>query len=76
MTAERKAKPAPEPVPTRLALRPREAAAAIGISERKLWTITADKTSGIPHARFGKSIVYPVQPLELWLAERAQGGGR
>ncbi len=61
----------------RLALRPRDAAKAIGISERKLWELTADQTSGIPHCRFGKCVVYPIAPLERWLEERAQEkGGR
>ena len=63
--------------PPRLALRPREAAEAIGISARKLWELTADQTSGIPHCRFGKRVVYPVDQLRQWLAERAQkNGGR
>jgi len=61
----------------RLALRPRHAAIVLGISERKLWEITADRTSGIPHARFGKAVVYPVRELTDWLAEQAQkNGGR
>jgi hypothetical protein len=62
--------------PIRLALRPKEAAVAIGISERKLWEITADRTSGIPHTRFGKVILYPVRELADWLTERASGGVR
>ena len=60
------------PVTPVLALRPREAAKAIGIGERKLWEITADRTSGIPFARFGKCIVYPVRELENWLIEQAR----
>ena len=56
----------------RLALRPKEAARAIGIGERKLWEITADRKSGIPHVRLGKAIVYPVEDLRRWLAERAK----
>ena len=59
----------------RLALRPREAARALGIGQRKLWETTADRTSGIPHVRFGKAIVYPVRELQDWLAERAAKGG-
>ena len=61
---------------TRLALRPRDAAKALGIGERKLWEITADQTSGIPHVRFGKAIVYPTRELADWLAAQVtkQGG--
>ncbi len=62
--------------PPRLTLRPREAAMAIGVSERKLWELTSDRTSGIPHCRFGKRIVYPVRELADWLARKASEGGR
>ena len=57
--------------PPPLALRPREAARALGIGERKLWEITADQASGIPHVRFGRRIVYPAHLLQQWLAEKA-----
>ncbi len=52
-----------------LALRPKEAARALGISERKLWSITADRSSGIPHVRFGRSVLYPVAELRQWLSK-------
>ena len=56
-----------------MALRPRDAARALGISERLLWSKTnADE---IPHLRIGKAIVYPVAELERWLAEQAQRKG-
>jgi len=67
----------PDAVPPCLALRPKETARALGIGERKLWEITADRTSGIPHVRFGRSILYPVRELTEWLAGlAAKGGGR
>jgi len=55
---------------TRLALRPREAAKALGISERLLWTLTNQKL--IPHLRLGKRVVYPVDLLRQHLAEQAK----
>jgi predicted DNA-binding transcriptional regulator AlpA len=55
-----------------LALRPKDAAAAIGISERKLWELTANRASGIPHFRLGRSVLYPVRELEGWLAHQAK----
>lgn len=70
--------PATDPVrekianPPRLALRPKDAAKALGIGERKLWEITADQTSGIPHVRFGRAVVYPVDALRHWLTEKAK----
>ena len=60
----------------KLALRPREAAESLGISERLLWTITADQASGIPHCRFGRRVVYPVDELQRWLSERQAKGGK
>ena len=53
-----------------LALRPAEAAKALSISRRKLWELTSDRTSGIPHIRCGKVVLYPVRELQDWLASR------
>ncbi len=57
----------------RLALRPAEAAKALGISARLLWQLTHDGV--IPCVRVGsgkrKSVLYPVAMLEQWLAEQA-----
>ncbi len=55
-----------------LALRPKEAAKALGIGERKLWALT---NAGIlPHARIGRAVVYPVRDLQEWLSEQAGKG--
>lgn len=54
-----------------LAMRSRRTARALDISERKLWEITADQTSGIPHVRLGKAVVYPIRELADWLAQQA-----
>ena len=59
-----------------IALRPKDAAAALGIGTRKLWEITADRTSGIPHFRVGRAVLYPRVPLEEWAAKQAEKGGR
>lgn len=71
---EPQAAAAPCPAPDRLALRPREAAAALGISERLLATMTS--TGAIPSVKLGRRRVYPVELLQRWLAERATKGGR
>jgi excisionase family DNA binding protein len=62
-----------------LALRPREAAKALGISARHLWQLTKD--GHIPCVRVGsgtrKSILYPVADLQAWLTRQttvAKGG--
>lgn len=59
----------------RLALRPKDAAKALGIGQRLLWTLTHN--GEIPHARMGaKAIVYPIDGLRAWLAEQAAKGVR
>ena len=56
----------------RLLLTPRQAAEALQISERKLWSM---KASGeIPHVLLGRSVRYPVADLQLWIEERMKGG--
>ena len=55
----------------RLALRPKEAAAALGIGERKLYELT--KAGEIPHVRLGGRILYPVGLLTRWLEAWAVG---
>ncbi len=60
--------------PPRLALRPKEAARAMGISERLLWTWT--NAGEIPHVRMGKAIIYPVHVLREWLAKQAGKGAK
>ncbi|GEM_PF-412898 len=60
---------------TPLALRPKDAAKALGIGQRLLWTLTHE--GAIPHARMGsKAIVYPVDALRAWLTEEAAKGMR
>ena len=58
-------------IPT-IGLRPKAAAQAVGISERKLWELTNRKE--IPHAKIGKCTVYPVRELTEWLASQCQAG--
>ncbi|MGD9721418.1 MAG: helix-turn-helix domain-containing protein [Pirellulales bacterium] len=62
-----------------LALRPREAAKALGISPRLLWQLTHD--GEIPCVRIGtgtrRTVLYPIATLAAWLekqVEPAQGG--
>jgi excisionase family DNA binding protein len=60
-----------------LALRPREAAKALGISARHLWQLTKD--GHIPCVRVGsgtrKTVLYPVADLKAWLTRQAQAKG-
>jgi hypothetical protein len=57
----------------RLALRPKEAAAALGIGERLLWLAT--NRGEVPHVRLGKAILYPIDGLRRWLAEQERSQG-
>ncbi len=52
---------------TRLALRAREAAAALGISERKL----RDLSPYLPTVRLGGVLLYPVEGVRKWLQTEA-----
>ena len=61
--------PATAPIPTlasRLALRPKEAAEALGISERKLREMLPE----LPHIRLSGVVLLPVKQLGSWPAER------
>lgn len=58
----------------RLALRPADAARAIGISTRLLWSMT--NRGDIPCVRIGRRIVYPLHLLREWLDTNAKGAGR
>ena len=62
-------------VSTPLALRPREAAKALGISPRLLWQLTKD--GHIPCVRVGsgkrKTVLYPLAELQAWLSRKAEG---
>lgn len=56
-----------------LSLRPREAAEAIGVSERTLWTWT--KEGIVPHVKIGGTVLYPIAELRGWLSRKANEGG-
>lgn len=60
--------------PAALAIRPREAARVLGISERLLWSLT--NRGEIPHLKLGRATLYPVDQLQEWLRERARKGLR
>ena len=59
-----------------LAYRPNQAAEALGISERTLWSLTAPR-GPIPCIRVGKGkrqvVLYPVAALQVWMNQEAQG---
>ncbi len=56
----------------RLALRPREAAEALGISERTLRQMLPE----LPVVRRGGVVLLPVEPLRAWLRDEAAIEGR
>ena len=65
-----------ESTQTPLALRPREAAKALGISPRLLWQLTHDGV--IPCVRVGsgkrRTVLYPTADLQAWLTRQAEAG--
>ena len=60
---------------TPLSLRPREAAAMLGISVSTLERLT--KAGDIPRVKFGNTVLYTVESLKRWLKshETYPGGG-
>jgi excisionase family DNA binding protein len=50
----------------KLLLTPREAAAALCISERSLWSLTRSGT--VPAVRIGRSVRYDPVALQAWIA--------
>ena len=64
-----------EPTSAPLALRPRDAAKALGISPRHLWGLTVPR-GPIPAIRIGtgrrKITLYSVDELKAWLARQTQ----
>jgi len=52
----------------RIALRPREAAAALGVSERTFRQLLPQ----LPHVREGGVVLVPVDGLRAWIVERAR----
>ncbi len=56
----------------RLLLAPKQAAKALAISERKLWSMT--KSGEIPHVKIGRCVRYLFDDLTAWVDERKQGG--
>jgi len=54
----------------RLALRPKDAAKALGIGQRKLWELT--KAGVIPSVKAGTCTLYPVDALREWLNVQAK----
>lgn len=55
-----------------LALRTREAAEALGISERTLQTLVS--AGEIPHVKLGRATLFPVHELRDWLTARVVAG--
>ena len=61
---------------TTLALRPREAARLLGVSERFLWSLT--QAGSIPCIRLGtgkrRTVRYPMSAINQWLEDHATEG--
>src|SRR4051794_27136329 len=52
--------------------KPREAATALGISERTLWDLT--RGNDVPHVRIGRAVRYAPEDLRAWVHARAVRG--
>ncbi len=59
--------------PVKLLLSPREAAAALSVCERTLWSL-ADQGE-IPRVRIGRRVLYRIADLEHWVTTRIEKPG-
>lgn len=59
-----------QPDGLRLLLTVRQAAEALAISERKLWSLT--KGGRLPHIKIGSKTLYPVETLQQWIHENTR----
>lgn len=53
----------------KLLLKPKEAAAALSIGQRKLWELT--NCGEIPSIRIGRQLRYDVDALREWIAQQS-----
>ena len=60
------------PQETILLIGVKEAAKALGISDRTLWTFT--QRGELPHVKIGSRVLYPLSDLQKWIDARKQGG--
>jgi len=51
----------------KLLLSTREAARALGVSTRTLWSLTFNRRPGLPHVRIGRRVMYRLSDLEAWI---------
>jgi excisionase family DNA binding protein len=49
-----------------------EAARLLNVCSRTLWTLT--QSGNLPHLRIGRRVLYPVEGLRRWIADRTSGG--
>lgn len=57
-----------------LSLRPKDAARALGIGQRKLWDLTVPR-GPIPCLRIGVAVLYRVADLEAFLKRESERAG-
>ena len=62
------------PTDAALLLTPKQAASALAISPRKLWSMTA--SGELAHLRIGRSVRYPIDDLRTYIDENREGGDR
>ena len=61
-----------------LMLTPKQAAAALGVSQRKLWSMTFEVSDdeALPHIKAGRLVRYPVADLQRWISKQTRKGGQ
>lgn len=54
----------------------REAARMLSVSQRKLWGLTFEDQSPIPHVRLGRLVRYRPGDLQSWIDRQRTGGAQ
>jgi excisionase family DNA binding protein len=49
-----------------------DVARLLNVSARTVWSLT--ESGSLPHLRIGRRVLYPVDGLRRWAAERTRGG--
>ena len=57
----------------RLLLSPREAAKALSVCEKTLWTLS--QKGEVPVIRIGRAVRYPVDGLREWIQKQSENSG-
>lgn len=63
--------PQNDTTPVRVALTTREAADALGVSERTVWAWAHRPEDPLPHFKIQRTLRFPIHELQVWCSRQA-----